>query len=516
MPNDYYNASGTPAQSSSLSSPPMRSENSSIAAGFDKLPPLTGNAYEIVYINASGSAMASVSGDGLLKISTTGIPSVAVAGTDYVVSVEASVTAASAAAIADTDNVPFVQTSVAGVLKKITWANVKATLNTLYLALAGGTLTGKLIFKSGLNNIASAATVDLTVAGAGNTVHITGATGIGAWTMTSGQVCDVVFDGALLLTHNATTNNLLGAANITTAANDRARLWYDGTTVWCTLAASSSSSAKLQDFRLTLTTATPVTTADVTGATTIYCTPYKGNQISLYSGSAWVTRTSAEFSLALGTLTSGKPYDVFCYDNAGTPTLEFLVWTNDTTRATALVYQDGVLCKTGALTRRYLGTFYTTSTTQTEDSKANRYLYNYYNQVQRSLLRSETTASWTYNTNTFRQANASASNQISYIQGVAEQAIKADLSVQFNDSAGSVTIVRVGIGLDSTTTNSGTDIQQTGVAASYNAMASCRYMDASPLLGKHSLTWLEAVNGATTTTFYGSSLRSQLCATINC
>ena len=34
--------------------------------------------------------------------------------------------------------------------------------------------------------------------------------------------------------------------------------------------------AAVQDFRLTLTTAVPVTTADVTGATTVYCTPYKG------------------------------------------------------------------------------------------------------------------------------------------------------------------------------------------------------------------------------------------------
>jgi hypothetical protein len=43
----------------------------------------------------------------------------------------------------------------------------------------------------------------------------------------------VVFDGILTLTHNATTNNLPGAANITTAAGDRAIYWSDGTTVYC-------------------------------------------------------------------------------------------------------------------------------------------------------------------------------------------------------------------------------------------------------------------------------------------
>src|ERR1051325_5536196 len=81
--------------------------------------------------------------------------------------------------------------------------------------------------------------------------------------------------------------------------------------------------------RLTLTTAVPVTTSDVTGAGTIYLTPYKGNQIWLYDGSAqWNLFNLTEISLAL-TLTSGKPYDIFCFDSSGTPTLESLVWTND-------------------------------------------------------------------------------------------------------------------------------------------------------------------------------------------
>jgi hypothetical protein len=137
MSNDFFNASGTPVQGSQLVTPAMRAEFAAIAAGFDKLPTLTGNAYEVVYINASGSAMASVSGDGLLKVSTTGIPSIASAGVDYVVSVEASVTAASAAAIADTDHVPFVQTSVAGALKKITWSSLKTALGSVFAALAG-------------------------------------------------------------------------------------------------------------------------------------------------------------------------------------------------------------------------------------------------------------------------------------------------------------------------------------------------------------------------------------------
>lgn len=113
----------------------------------------------------------------------------------------------------------------------------------------------------------------------------------------------------------------------------------------------------LNNFRLSLTSSTPVTTVDVVNASTIYCVPYNGNNISLYNGTDWITYVTPEFSLALGTLTNNTPYDVFCYTVAGVPTLEFNAWTNTTTRATNLVYQDGILCKSGVLSRRYLGSF---------------------------------------------------------------------------------------------------------------------------------------------------------------
>ena len=79
--------------------------------------------------------------------------------------------------------------------------------------------------------IASAATVNLNTA-TGNRVHITGTTAITAVTLTRGPRT-VIFDGILTLTHNATTNNLPGAANITTAVGDRAVYESDGTTVYC-------------------------------------------------------------------------------------------------------------------------------------------------------------------------------------------------------------------------------------------------------------------------------------------
>jgi hypothetical protein len=80
-------------------------------------------------------------------------------------------------------------------------------------------------------SIASAATINLDTA-TGNRVHITGTTAITAVTLTRGPRT-VIFDGILTLTHNATTNNLPSAANITTAVGDRAVYESDGTTVYC-------------------------------------------------------------------------------------------------------------------------------------------------------------------------------------------------------------------------------------------------------------------------------------------
>jgi hypothetical protein len=102
------------------------------------------------------------------------------------------------------------------------------------------TLLGAMNWVKGAD-VASAATINLTTA-TGNAVHVTGTTQIDAVTLGSGMWRMVIFDGILTLAHSATANNLPGGANITTAANDRALYWSDGTTVYC--AAYNKASGK--------------------------------------------------------------------------------------------------------------------------------------------------------------------------------------------------------------------------------------------------------------------------------
>lgn len=211
---------------------------------------------------------------------------------------------------------------------------------------------------------------------------------------------------------------------------------------------ASLIAAAINGFRLTLESGVPVSSSDQTAKTTLYATPYTSDRIGLYNGTNWSLRQSNEFSLALGTLTSGKNYDVFCYDNSGVPTLELLAWTNDSTRATALAYQNGVLSKSGALTRRYMGTIRTTSTTTTEDSESKRFVWNVSNQVARRASKTDST-SHTYNSATWRQWNGAASHQVECVLGQA-QSVRIEAQFQGDTNATSGLAPYFGIGVDTT------------------------------------------------------------------
>jgi len=258
------------------------------------------------------------------------------------------------------------------------------------------------------------------------------------------------------------------------------------------------------DGRLTLTTGLPVTTTDVTAAGTVYFTPYKGNRIALYSGTSWLLFTFTELSISLASgFTIDKNYDVFAYNNAGTVALETVVWTNDTTRATALAYQDGVLCKSGTLTRRYIGTFRTTTGTATEDSLAKRFVWNNQNRVLRPMQVVDATASWNYTTLTWRQARATATNQLDYVCGVAEDMVTAECTATAANSSASV-YAGTAIGVDSTSSPSGIHPRLGMPSNGQNHSGSAHYRGI-PGVGRHYLAWLEIAQATGTCTFIGTS-----------
>lgn len=241
--------------------------------------------------------------------------------------------------------------------------------------------------------------------------------------------------------------------------------------------------------RITLTTATPITVNDVTAATTVYYTPYNGNTVALYTGSLWVFYALTELSIAVPATTSTM-YDLFLDYNDGTPVLAALAWTNDTTRATALTLQDNIYVKTGDTQQRYVGSFRTTGVSgQTEDSAANRFVYNAYNQVPRSLRVVDTTNSWDYDTATWRQARASALNQVTVVNGLLGMVVDLRLfgaaTVNTNNAMG------VGIGQNSTTAPTTGFTGGATAGGSQNILSYQANLTVYPAVGYSYFAWLE-------------------------
>lgn len=281
-----------------------------------------------------------------------------------------------------------------------------------------------------------------------------------------------------------------------------------------TMQASAIDNA-LEDFGLSLTTAVCHTTADVTAATSVFVTPCKGNRIALYDANGNPTiYTSPEISVAVPS-TTVTMYDVFVVpSSSGAPTAEALAWTNVTTRATAIVntVAPGVWTKSGDPTRRYVGSFETTGVSgQTEDSVTKRFVYSHYNRVPRLVQKFDTTASWAYDTATWRQWRATAANEVEVVIGVAEVLIDLHLkgAVGTDGNAATGVVSAIGIGEDSTTVPTNPSpkgaMNQITNSAVYNPITTG--LSKYPAVGYHFYSMMEigGGSGGVTNWFSGST-----------
>jgi hypothetical protein len=226
-------------------------------------------------------------------------------------------------------------------------------------------------------------------------------------------------------------------------------------------------------------------TANQAAATTIYYTPYLGNQFPVYDGtSAFSPLTFAELTNSTTQSSTGnagpaavaanKTYDLFGWSNAGVATLtRGAAWNSDTIRSATtendLTRVNGVPVNLNAITNgpaamrgTFLGTVRSDGSSQinwivggiaASGTAALLNVWNMYNRIDVSGLVGDSTASWTYASGTIRSANNSATNRASWIAGLAE-----DFFVPEHYALGSglsSTSANIGIGIDSTTTFSG-------------------------------------------------------------
>lgn len=217
--------------------------------------------------------------------------------------------------------------------------------------------------------------------------------------------------------------------------------WDTTTDVWsCVDQFDPGMYAQVCGGRLTIdsTNKYAVPTTDQTGKTIVYFVPHNGNRIALYNTISlkWdllpIPPVASVLSLTTtGTLASGaaasasKVYDIFAYNNGGVVALYGLVWTNATTRATALAIQDGVYVLSGSASYRYLGSVYTNSSTQLTDSAAARLVWNYNNRVPYRDFRNDDANSWNDNGNgTFSTINSGGAVwKHEFLRGVSEDPV---------------------------------------------------------------------------------------------
>lgn len=121
--------------------------------------------------------------------------------------------------------------------------------------------------------VASATDCNIWGVADGNTVHVTGTTTIADWGTApqAGAWMRVIFDGALTLTYNATTNDIEGGASIVVAAGDSCIVYANSTTAYQVFNISRNTNA---EFTIASATTTDLGTSNseniiITGTTTI-------------------------------------------------------------------------------------------------------------------------------------------------------------------------------------------------------------------------------------------------------
>lgn len=283
--------------------------------------------------------------------------------------------------------------------------------------------------------------------------------------------------------------------------------------------------------RLTLTTALPVTTSDVTGATTVYFTPYSGDVIELYDGAGWIPAQFTELSQATtdaakspAAVAASKNYDVFVWNDSGTlratrgPTWDAGAGAgSDTARGTGaasteLEIFEGRYVNKNAITNGpaarkglYVGTIRSDASSQINDSLAKRHVWNCYNRVTRPMRVLESTDSWTYTTAALRQMNNSAANQIDFVRGLDEDAVVCHTVVSFANSSAGIAAYAP-IGLDSAVALAAGCIAPIGSSQAANTITSTwARWTGLPGLGRHFLAALEYSAASGTATWYGDN-----------
>ncbi len=279
--------------------------------------------------------------------------------------------------------------------------------------------------------------------------------------------------------------------------------------------------------RLTLTSDTPVLTADVTAAGTIYYALYNGDQVPLYNGSAWTMTTFTELSQALSDNTkspaaaaNNSNYDMFVWSDSGTlRCTRGPAWSSDTARGTGAGttevervngrWVNKVSITNGPAAQRgtYVGSIRTNGSAQcammvntaaaSGGSGTRLDVWNMYNRVMVSTTNQDSGVSYAYKVG-LRLWRDSAANEVLFIVGMAEDSFDAYATATATASATTV-IGMISLGLDSTNAQHARSISGGAQPPAGGTMGFWASLRMPAPLGFHFVSPLEEGNNGTGT-----------------
>lgn len=284
----------------------------------------------------------------------------------------------------------------------------------------------------------------------------------------------------------------------------------------------ASSSLADPGGRLSVMSADPVPEADVSTAA-VYLVPSETDQTESWSGTAWVPFTySGELQL---TLTSAAHLAANNFDVFETPISGSIVlcsgppWTNSITRSAAIevfhgrmVNAGSISCVNGANTYTVAahagllrGGFRTSINGHTQSTLSSRLVWDLFRPTWQPVLRVDTTSQWEWHAVSFHQANASTANQVAIFNGASGRGVDITASGYMLNGVSSVISGFVGIGLDSSSSDSSQTKNPCAGSNSFPVLPCWARFAGFPGIGYHEFRWIERGNGGTSQTWLGSN-----------
>lgn len=294
--------------------------------------------------------------------------------------------------------------------------------------------------------------------------------------------------------------------------------------------------------RPSITSGVSVPSADVTGATTLYYVPHRGDKLPLWNGRHMVMESmGSQLSLALdsnsghtGYHQSGKNFDIYGLLLGGPRIVTGVAWTSDTSRGTGagtaeITLKNGLWVNANAMVVRFgtgssdivtvppwtavlLGTMrasangqcsYQMNPSPASGGTANKlYLDSAYHNEMIGARCRDSDDTWTYSDagNVFRQANAGSAGGanakiefVACLPGTTFDALYLAHATQSGTSA-----IRVGVGYDSTSTPE-TPITNTSPSTGIRILVTARAAKTITDVGMHTIYPLETGPTATVT-----------------